>query len=132
MQATAKAGAWGRPGRRRSAHSYCLNSSLGGSWSQTLPLGKYLPAGATGSPSLRLRKKGSTNTFLPLIVGSPQGILPSQAEQADVISDEHDVPHLEVGIEAPSSIGDNQDLHPQEEEDSDGKGDLQEAQAGTR
>lgn len=117
-------------GRWHSTHSSCFNSSLGGSWSRTLPLSKYLPAGATGSPSLRLRQKGFTDAFLPLIVGSPQRILPSQAEHADVIPNEHDVPHLEVGIEAPSSIGDNQDLHPQEEEDPDGKGDLQEAKAG--
>lgn len=39
---------------------------------------------------------------------------------------EHDVPHLEVGIQTSSSISDNQDLHPQEKEHPDGKGDLQE------
>lgn len=38
---------------------------------------------------------------------------------------EHDVPHLEVGIQSSSSICDNQDLHPQEKEHPDGKGDLQ-------
>lgn len=63
---------------------------------------------------------------LPLIVWSTQWILPSQAKGADVISNEHDVPHLEVGIQAPSRVCDNQDLHPQEKEDPDGKGDLQE------
>lgn len=79
------------------------------------------------------RKKGlignTADAFLPLIVWSTQWILPSQAEHADVISNEHDVPHLEVGIQSPSSICDNQDLHPQEKEDSDGKGDLQEQKA---
>lgn len=58
-----------------------------------------------------------------------QWILPSQAKRADVISNEHEVPHLEVGVQSPSSIGDNQDLHTQEKEDPDRKGDLQEPRA---
>lgn len=66
---------------------------------------------------------------LPLIIWSTQGILPSQAKQADVILYEHDVPHLEVRIQSSSSICHNQDLHPQEKEHPDGKGDLQEPKA---
>lgn len=65
-------------------------------------------------------------SHLPLIIWSTQGILPSQAKQADVIPYEHDVPHLEVGIQSSSSICDNQDLHSQEKEHPYGKGDLQE------
>lgn len=85
-------------------------------------------------PAHGWRKKGligniGVGAFLPLIVWSAQGILPSQAKQADVISYEHDVPHLEVGIQSSSSICDNQDLHPKEKEDPDGKCDLQEPKA---
>lgn len=54
-----------------------------------------------------------------------QWVLPSQAKHADVVPDEHDVPHLEVVIQSPRSICGNQDLHPQEGEDPDGEGDLQ-------
>jgi len=72
---------------------------------------------------------GRGDACLPLIVWSSQWILPSQAKCADVISYEHDVPHLEVGVQSPSSICDNQDLYTQNEEDSDGKGDLQEPKA---
>ena len=52
----------------------------------------------------------------PLIVVTTERVLAGEAWHVDVVSDQHDVAHVEAGVQTSSSVGHYQSLHPQQEE----------------
>lgn len=68
----------------------------------------------------------------PLVVGPGQRIVASKARHVDVVLDDHDVPDLEVLVEAAGRVGQHHRLHPQQLEDANGQRDLEKAKAAVQ
>ena len=84
----------------------------------------YAPlAGHAAAEVAQLRVVGPAHVGEAVAVGvaAAQGML---GKEVDVVGDEHDVPHLQVGAHAARGVGDEQYFHSQLAHDADGVGDL--------
>jgi hypothetical protein len=62
----------------------------------------------------RSRNKGAR--YKPFIIGPLKRVLTTEAREVDVITDQHDISNLELGIKPSSCIGDHQGIHTQKPE----------------
>lgn len=63
--------------------------------------------------------------FIPLVVGSGQGVVSGEARHVEVVLEDHDVSDAVVLVEATRRVGQDHRLHAKQLEDAHGQCDLE-------
>lgn len=77
-----------------------------------------------GNPRLNYLQTHTHTPCPPLIIGSSQRIVASEARHVEVVFNDHDVSHFEVLIEASGCVGQHHRLHAEQLEDAYGQRNL--------
>lgn len=74
-----------------------------------------------GNPTLNYLQTHTHTPCPPLIIGSSQRIVASEARHVEVVFNDHDVSHFEVLIKASGCVGQHHRLHAEQLEDAYGQ-----------